>query len=107
MKVLYKIEEKDVIFIKFDEKIKDGNKRRIYRGIIQKLLLLNPEITDLQIYSYLTHLNNNQEIKKMDDRFFNFHISTSINLYRSLLNNNTLVSNGVAVESLFDLEFHK
>lgn len=90
VKDVYKIQENDTIFIKFDKRIKDDNKRRKYRGIIQKLLLLNPDITNQQIYSYLTHLNNSQEIKRMDDRLFNYHITTSINLFRSLLNNNTL-----------------
>jgi len=58
--------------------IKDGTKHKIYRGIINALFYLNPNIHEDYIYSYLIFINNSRAKPKMDkmelQKLFNYQI---------------------------------
>lgn len=66
----------DYTSVNFPRVIQDGNKHRIYRGMIHSLVYLNPQLQVDYLFSYLNFINNNfaqpkMEFKKLV-RLFNY-----------------------------------
>ncbi len=71
--------------VSFPRIITDGNKHRIYTGIIHSLVYLNPEVKVDYLFSYLHFINNNYADPSMEFREFTRLFNT---IYSSIKNNN-------------------
>lgn len=62
----YVMEDLEYYKIIIPTKIKDGDKHRVFTRMINALYYLNPNINRLQIYSFISYINNNHTTQKMN-----------------------------------------
>lgn len=69
--------------VRFSKKILDGNKHRVYTGMIHSLAYLNPGVDPYYIFSFLHYINENYAFPPMQQdklvRLFNFVYSSIVN----------------------------
>ena len=69
--------------VRFSKTILDGNKHRVYTGIIHSLAYLNPGVDPYYIFSFLHYINENYAFPPMQNeklvRLFNFVYSSIVN----------------------------
>lgn len=62
----YVIDDLDYYKIIIPERIKDGDKHRVYVRTINALYYINPSITRIQVYSFINYINNNNTTIRMN-----------------------------------------